>query len=216
MSEQTQEKTSDRDQPELMSPFLRPDAPPVIEDPYSVPIEDINVIDGRLFQQDIHGEHFRRLREEDPVHFNELPGIGRYWSITKFEDIMYVDTHHELFSSAHGIALGPRIDIEPHPALLRFSNFIAMDPPKHDLQRSTVSEVVAPANLSKMEPLIRQRVCSIMEGLPVGETFDWVDKVSIELTTQMLATLFDFPWEELQPWSCNLLLKKVDIVIQGE
>ena len=204
MSENPQLKAADEDHPELMSPFLRADAPPVIEDPYSVPIEEINVIDGRLFQRDLHWEHFRRLREEDPVHFNELPGIGRYWSITKFEDIMYVDTHHELFSSAHGIALGPNIDAEPDPRVLNFTTFIAMDPPKHDLQRATVSSVVAPANLQKMEALIRQRVCTILDSLPVGETFDWVDRVAIELTTQMLATLFDFPFEDrrkLTRWS---------------
>ncbi|MFT7220270.1 MAG: cytochrome P450 [Candidatus Azotimanducaceae bacterium] len=188
----------------FMSPFLRPDAPPVITDPYAVPIEDINPIDGRLFQQDIHWAHFKRLREEDPVHLNELPMIGRYWSITKFEDIMFVDTNHELFSSAHGIVLGPSVDLEPNSEELNFTNFIAMDPPKHDLQRATVSGVVAPPNLAKMQGIIRERVIKILDGLPVGETFNWVDLVSIELTTQMLATLFDFPFEDrskLTRWS---------------
>ena len=186
------------------NPFLRPDAPPVIRDPYSVPIEEINPIDGRLFEMDIHEAHFKRLREEDPVHMNELPTTGRYWSITKFEDIMYVDKNHELFSSASGITLGPRIDLEPGPVGVDFSNFIAMDPPKHDLQRATVSSVVAPPNLAKMQSLIRERAGIILDGLPVAETFNWVDLVSIELTTQMLATLFDFPFEDrrmLTRWS---------------
>ncbi|MBT5196818.1 MAG: cytochrome P450, partial [Gammaproteobacteria bacterium] len=156
------------------------------------------------FQMDIHEAHFKRLREEDPVHMNELPMTGRYWSITKFEDIMYVDKNHELFSSASGITLGPRIDLEPGPAGVDFSNFIAMDPPKHDLQRATVSSVVAPPNLAKMQSLIRERAGTILDGLPVAETFNWVDLVSIELTTQMLATLFDFPFEDrrmLTRWS---------------
>jgi cytochrome P450 len=64
--------------------------------------------------------------------------------------------------------------------------------------------VVGPRNLAALEPIIRQRVCDILDSLPVGETFNWVDKVSIELTTQMLATLFDFPWEDrrkLTRWS---------------
>lgn len=200
MSEQKKESESTI----YNNPFLRQDAPPVIEDPYSVPIEEINPIDGRLFQMDIHEAHFKRLREEDPVHMNELPSTGRYWSITKFEDIMYVDKNHELFSSASGITLGPRIDLEPGPAGVDFSNFIAMDPPKHDLQRATVSSVVAPPNLAKMQSLIRERAGTILDGLPVAETFNWVDLVSIELTTQMLATLFDFPFEDrrmLTRWS---------------
>ena len=186
------------------NPFLRDDAPPVITDPYSVPIEQINVVDGRLFQQDIHWDHFKRLREEDPVHLNEAPGIGRYWSLTKFEDIMFVDKNHELFSSARGIALGPQIDLNPNPEELKFNSFISMDPPKHDLQRATVSGVVAPPNLAKMESIIRERTCKVLDGLPEGETFNWVERVSIELTTQMLATLFDFPFEDrrkLTRWS---------------
>lgn len=189
---------------QYMSPYHSPNPPPLIEDPYSVPIEEINMIDGRLFQNEIHWEHFRRLREEDPVHFNELPRIGRYWSLTKFEDIMYVDTHHEHFSSAHGITVGLSVEEERNADELQFSNFIAMDPPKHDLQRATVSGVVAPPNLAKMESTIRERAGKILDSLPVGETFNWVDRVSIELTTQMLATLFDFPFEDrrkLTRWS---------------
>ncbi len=200
MSEQKKESESSV----YNNPFLRKDAPPVITDPYSVPIEEINPIDGRLFQMDIHEAHFKRLREEDPVHMNELPKTGRYWSITKFEDIMYVDKNHELFSSASGIALGPRIDLERGSQGPNLSNFIAMDPPKHDLQRATVSSVVAPPNLANMQSLIRERVGTILDSLPVAETFNWVDLVSIELTTQMLATLFDFPFEDrrmLTRWS---------------
>ena len=82
--------------------------------------------------------------------------------------------------------------------------FIAMDPPKHDEQRKVVNPVVGPENLARMEKLIRERTCTALDGLPVGETFDWVSRVSINLTTQMLATLFDFPFEDrakLSYWS---------------
>jgi cytochrome P450 len=82
--------------------------------------------------------------------------------------------------------------------------FIAMDPPKHDVQRKTISPIVAGPNLAKMEAIIRERAGQILDALPVGEPFDWVDKVSIELTTMTLATLFDFPWEDrrkLTRWS---------------
>lgn len=208
MSEQLRKEQVKQDQAPVeratMSPFVRADAPPVIIDPYAVPIEEINVIDGRLFEQDLHWAHFERLRAEDPVHLNELPAIGRYWSITKFDDIMFVDKNHDMFSSAHGISIGPRVDAEPNPADLSLSMFIAMDPPKHDLQRATVSGVVAPPNLAKMESTIRERAGKILDELPLGETFNWVDRVSIELTTQMLATLFDFPFEDrrkLTRWS---------------
>ena len=79
-----------------------------------------------------------------------------------------------------------------------------MDPPKHDVQRHTVQGVVAPMNLAKLESTIRSQAAAILDSLPVGETFNWVDTVSIELTTQMLATIFDFPFEDrrkLTYWS---------------
>ena len=80
--------------------------------------------------------------------------------------------------------------------------FIAMDPPKHDAQRKTVSPIVSPHNLLNLEPLIRERAGEILDTLPIGEEFDWVDKVSIELTTMTLATLFDFPWEDRRKLTC--------------
>ena len=90
------------------------------------------------------------------------------------------------------------------PGEQQLQMFIAMDPPKHDEQRKAVSPIVAPANLHNWQNLIRERTCSVLDGLPRNETFDWVDKVSIELTTAMLATLFDFPFEDrrlLTHWS---------------
>ncbi len=202
MSEQSSKREADTI--DLDNPAEEKKPPPPIPDPWHAPIEDINPIDPRLFEQDILWDHFARLRRDDPVHLNEMSWSGRYWSVTRFEDIMYVDKHHELFSSAHGITLGTPIDQEPDADELPIDMFIAMDPPKHDLQRATVSGVVAPPNLKLLESTIRERAGKILDDLPVGETFDWVDRVSIELTTQMLATLFDFPFEErrkLTRWS---------------
>ncbi|MEC8819769.1 MAG: hypothetical protein VYA08_02655, partial [Pseudomonadota bacterium] len=99
--------------------------PAVINDPYAVPIAEINMVDGRIFEEDRQFEFFERLRKEDPVHLNEYPETGRYWSVTKFEDILFIDKHHERFSSAHGIALGPPVHSEPNPEDMNLSMFIA-------------------------------------------------------------------------------------------
>lgn len=171
---------------------------PTLPDPYSVPLEQIDVSESRLFQEQLHFKYFERLRKEDPVHFCSESLFGPYWSITKFDDIVAVDSNHKVFSSEPAIAIGdPPEDFTP-------PMFIAMDQPKHDIQRKVVTPAVSPMNLAKLEGLIRERVGKILDSLPVGEAFDWVDKVSIELTTQMLATLFDFPWEDrrkLTRWS---------------
>jgi cytochrome P450 len=165
---------------------------------YATPLEDINVARPALFQTNTMWPYFERLRKEAPVHYCRESDNGPYWSITKYADIMAVDTNHGVFSSAAGISV-----VDP-PEDFRMPMFIAMDPPKHDAQRKVVSPIVSPANLANMEGLIRSRICQIFDELPIGETFDWVDRVSIELTTQMLATLFDFPFEDrrkLTRWS---------------
>jgi cytochrome P450 len=174
-----------------------------IPDPYSIPLAKFDVAQAKLFQQDAHWGYFERLRREDPVHYCAESDFGPYWSVTKFKDILHVDTHHDVYSSEGGITLGPPVSV-PQQQLLQIRMFIAMDPPKHDEQRKAVQPVVAPMNLAKLEKLIRTRVRTILESLPVGETFNWVERVSIELTTQMLATLFDFPFEDrykLTRWS---------------
>ena len=169
-----------------------------------VPLEDINPVWNRLFAENRMLDYFERLRREDPVHFNESEVAGRYWSLTRYNEIKAVDTDHKNFSSAHGITLGFPIDQPLPEGALDVSMFIAMDQPKHDVQRKTVSPVVSTRNLAGMEALIRERTCEVLDSLPEGETFDWVDTVSIELTTRMLATLFDFPYEDrakLTRWS---------------
>ena len=171
---------------------------------YDIPIEDILPVRPRLFSENKWQEYFERLRAEDPVHFNETDLAGRFWSLTKYEDIKKVDSDWQNFSSAHGITLGFPVDAELPDGALDLSTFIAMDPPVHDVQRKTVTGVVAPTNLAKLESLIRERTCTLLDSLPEDEEFDWVDTVSIELTTMMLATLFDFPFEDrrkLTRWS---------------
>ena len=167
---------------------------------YATPLADINVTDAELWRSDTIWPYFERLRAEDPVHLHppEHHRAGAFWSVTRFNDIMAVDTNHEAFSSDPTITLDEQIEGFTLPM------FIAMDPPKHDVQRKTVSPIVSPQNLTVLEPLIRGRIQKTLDELPVGEPFDWVDRVSIELTGQMLATLFDFPFEDrrkLTYWS---------------
>jgi cytochrome P450 len=167
---------------------------------YAMPLSEINPADPELFRTDTWGPYFERLRAEDPVHWAVSPEeeVGGYWSVTKFNDILAVDSDFEAFSSEPTIVL-------PDPAEdFTLPMFIAMDPPKHDVQRKTVSPIVAPVNLARLEPIIRERAAVILDACPIGEEFNWVDKVSIELTTMTLATLFDFPWEDrrkLTRWS---------------
>ena len=164
----------------------------------NLPLDQFDVSDAELYRTDSHWPYFERLRKEAPVHFCGASRYGPYWSISTYKDIKWVDSHAELFSSDRDITIFDQPDDFELPM------FISMDQPKHHAQRKVVSPVVAPRNLAVLEDTIRQRVCTILDSLPVGETFNWVDRVSIDLTTQMLATLLDFPFEDrekLTYWS---------------
>lgn len=161
-------------------------------------LSDLDVSDVKRFQDDSIWPYFERLRKEDPIHYCQDSPYGPYWSITKYHDIVAVDMTHGVFSSEQGVTI---VDV---PEEYWTPSFIKMSPPKHGEERNTISPIVAPENLAKLEGLIRQRVKVVLDGLPRNEAFDWVDKVSVELTTQMLATLFDFPFEDrrlLTYWS---------------
>ncbi|XOV87630.1 MAG: cytochrome P450 [Pseudomonadota bacterium] len=164
---------------------------------------ELDVSRPELYRDDTWGPVFARLRQEDPVHYQAHSANGAFWSVTSHALIKEVDVNHQVFSSgAGGISI-----VDPPPesdGSGGIENFIAMDPPEHDVQRMTVAPSVAPTNLANLEPLIRERVIDILDNLPIGETFNWVDRVSIELTARMLATLFDFPYEDrrkLVHWS---------------
>ncbi len=164
------------------------------DETYALPLEKMNPAQPARFQADTMWPIFERLRAEDPVHYTAEHDFGPYWSITKYNDIMAVDTDHQRFSSDFmkgGINIaGGQSNMDPLPM------FIAMDPPKHDVQRKVVSPAVSPMSLAVMEPQIRERAAAILDSLPIGEEFDWVDLVSKELTGMTLATLFDMPQED--------------------
>ncbi len=180
-----------------MDGSLGPSAPSP-PDPWSIPIETIDPSLAELFTTGAQKDYFRRLRHEDPVHYCADSPFGPYWSITKFHDIVAVDSNYADFSSNRTIVIGDQADLGEPPM------FIAMDPPRHDVQRKAVTPAVAPARLADLELLIRRHASEILDSLPRNETFNWVELVSKELTTRMLAVLFDFPFEDrhlLPYWS---------------
>ncbi len=168
---------------------------------YSIPLEDIDVGHPELFRTDSFWPYFDRLRKEAPVHYCKDSLFGPYWSVTKYNDIMDIETNHAVFSSAASLGGITIRDVAPD---LRRESFIAMDQPRHGAQRKTVAPMFTPTHLDQLAINIRKRSAECLDNLPKNEVFDWVDQVSIELTTQMLAVLFDFPWEDrrkLTRWS---------------
>jgi cytochrome P450 len=179
----------------------------------ATPIEKLNPARVDRFYHDTIWPVFERLRREDPVHFTPESEYGPYWSVTKWNDIMAVDTDHEAFSSADGIGLANLEAVKEQERVMgerRRGNagFITMDEPEHGPARKAVSPTLAPSNLQSMAPLVRERAGQILDSLPIGQEFDWVDLVSKELTAMTLASLFDFPFEQRRklPWWSDMVM----------
>jgi cytochrome P450 len=145
------------------------------------------------------------LRRAGPVHYCPESIYGPYWSIVSHQHIMEVEGRPDIFSSSWekgGITIADRPEDRVEEPQMPM--FIAMDRPQHTGQRRTVAPAFTPAEMVRQNQDIRRRTAELLDSLPEGETFDWVDKVSIELTTGMLAILFDFPWADrrlLTKWS---------------
>lgn len=165
--------------------------------------DPLDVSRAEIYRDHLWHEPFRRLRAESPIHRCENSAFGAYWSVTTYKPIVHVESLPELYSSSWkngGITLA-----DPKPTVsYSMPMFIAMDRPEHTAERRTVAPAFTPSEMTRLSTSIRQRTAQLLDSLPINSRFDWVDRVSIELTTQMLAILFDFPWEDrrkLPYWS---------------
>ncbi|ERF80598.1 cytochrome P450 [Bradyrhizobium viridifuturi] len=162
-----------------------------------------------LYQDDTWRPLFAQLRRDDPVHYCETSAYGPYWSVTRYDDIFAVELDHQNYSSASELG---GIQVADQPKGQERPSFIRMDPPGHTAQRRTVAPIVAPSNLANLEALIRQRTATVLDALPRNETFDWAERVSVDLTNMMLATLFDFPAEDRAKltWWSDVAIANID------
>ena len=157
------------------------------------PVDPLDVSRAELYRDDTWPAPFKRLRAEAPVYRCEHSDYGAYWSVSSYKPIVEVESLPDLYSSeAGGITLADFIENSD----VKMPMFIARDRPVHTGQRRTVAPAFTPSEMTRMSTDIRRRTADLLDTLEWNTRFDWVDTVSIELTTQMLAILFDFPWED--------------------
>jgi cytochrome P450 len=170
-------------------------------------VDPFDVSRAELYAEDRWQEPFRKMRATAPIYKCENSKFGPYWSVSTFKPIQHVEALPKVFSSSWEVG-GITVAGDGVDNLLEgetpFPMFIAMDPPQHSAQRRTVAPAFGPAEIQRMNADTLQRTGDVLDSLPIGKPFDWVRDVSMELTTQMLAIFFDFPWEErnnLSYWS---------------
>src|SRR3954447_4808826 len=124
------------------------------EEAYSTPLKDFHPGAPRLFQNDTLWPFFERLRNEEPVDYCTNAPIEPYWSVTRYNDIMQVDTSHGIYSS--DVPNGGISIRDPRPGYAS-PRFIPMGQPQHSAQRKTVQPMFPPTHLDELAVLIRQR-----------------------------------------------------------
>ena len=191
---------------------MRPVSDPPKESPLSMPnldalpLDQIEFTDSADFVDDSYRALFKRLSHEAPIYRHADSQFGPYWSITRNAHIQEIMEQPLLFSSAAkngGVSIfdGAATSTAEGESM---DSFLMTDPPNHADKRKVVAPAFTPSEMLRLSDAIRKRTCETLDTLPRGVTFDWTSQVAVSLTTDMLAILFDFPWEDrhrLPIWS---------------
>ena len=165
------------------------------------PLNPFDVSQDALYVEDTWREPFAKLRAEMPISWREESPFGSYWSVVTHDLVQEVELRHDVFSSRWdlgNITIAEAVNGEGFP------NFIAQDPPIHTAQRRVIAPAFSPSQMLKLDAAVKARTKELMDGLPLGETFDWVERVSIPQTLGLLCILFDMPfdeWRDIKRWS---------------
>jgi len=168
-----------------------PAAASIDGDADAIALTTLDVSRPERFQAETHWRYFARLRRDEPVHFCPDSPYGPYWSITRYDDIVAIEANHRQFSSDGNVIIG---DVPPEFDATRA--FVTSDPPLHTRERRAVAPAVSRDRVARLEALTRTQIAALLDELPRDESFNWVERVANELTTQMIANVFDFPWEQ--------------------
>jgi len=158
----------------------------------------------RMADGSIH-DVMARLRREAPVHYCRASAFGPFWSVTRHDAIQEIELATDLYSSKEGVSLNDGVPGE------EATTFVMMDPPDHTGRRRALAPAFAPSEMKRLSGEVHRRTRELLDSLPRTETFDWVQAVSKRLTSDMLAILFDFPWEDR-----NKLVEWADWIISPE
>ena len=138
-------------------------------------------------------EVFKDLRAHQPVAWTEEPEGRGFWSVTKYDDVLYVSRHTEIFSSRFGIRME---DMDEEETEAR-RTLMEMDSPEHTRLRRIVARPFTPRQVADYEDAIRDLAREVLANLDGAREFDFVRAVARELPMKMLGRLLGLPDEDL-------------------
>jgi len=158
---------------------------------------DPDLTDLALFTDGPPLETFRRLRDEQPVHWNRASEHGSatgFWSLTRFDDIERVSKDWETFSSQRrGVTI---TEGTVFPAELEQFVFVMMDPPAHVKHRSIVQKVFTPRAVAAHEPEIRRVISELIDGVIERGECDLVEDIAVDFPLTVIADMLGVPSED--------------------
>ncbi len=169
-------------------------------------LTDVDLLDPDVFRLGRHHEMFTLLRREDPVHWQDEPHGGGFWSITRHADLIAVNRDAHVFSSAeHGISI-PDID-DINGAMVR-EMMLYMDPPRHTRYRLLVNKGFTPRMIGLLEQHLTAKATAIVDNVANDGGCDFVGDIAAELPLQAIAELMGVPQEDrrkLFDWSNRMI-----------
>jgi len=146
--------------------------------------------------------YFGRLREEDPVHWNELYEL---WVITRHDDLVWLTRHHELFSS-EVLKRDPRppypqvydSDLGLYEYVRDFSSaqFIQHDRPEHLEMRKVVHGYFTPRSMEAWRPMVQSAITDLLDAAEAKGRMDVMADLATPLPVLVIAQMMGVPLED--------------------
>jgi cytochrome P450 len=140
---------------------------------------------------------YQQLRATSPVHWND---DTKFWALLKYEDIRFVSSNPDMFSSAQGITIPDPAQENP----VQEGNLIFTDPPRHRQLRKLISSGFTPRQVTILDPKVREIVHGILDDVEPGSTHEFAEEIAAPLPTRLIAELIGAPaedWERFRTWS---------------
>jgi cytochrome P450 len=161
----------------------------------NVPVRDIDLTDGRIFERGFPHDVFTTLRREAPVYWHafppDFPGEHDpgFWVLSRHADVQAANRDAELFSSYDG----PQLAIQP---AMRGTMLVTMDGRDHVRQRRLISAGFTPRMVGRLEAQTREWAVSIVERALERGTCDFVQDVAYQLPMHMIADIVGIPLDD--------------------
>ena len=164
--------------------------------------------------------YYGRLRDTDPVHWNETYAL---WVITRYDDLVWLTRHHELFSSAvfrnDPRPAYPAIDEADNPLYdyvrsYQGDQFIQHDRPEHLEMRRVMHGYFTPKSMEAWRPFVRDAVKELLDAAEAKGEMDVMRDLATPLPVLVIAQMMGVPPSE-RPY-VRQLAEKLLYIGRGE